>query len=692
MTKFFCTLLCLPFVITVHAGDAIDLSRQFKLLPKPQRVEWSKGKGLAVHAIRSIFLQGNARKPVLSAQLNALPVSLVNGKGVISLVISSHAGLPASGEGYKLEIKDDKVTISAREQAGLFYGCQTLNQLMQDAIEQNIPIPSCSITDYPEQPYRAVHLDLKHHLDAGHYYYNIIDRLAEIKINAIIVEFEDKLRYRKAPMVGSGNAIAVDEFAAITRYAKDRHIEISPLVQGLGHASFILKHDQYKKLRDNPESDWAFDALHPETYDLQFALYEDAIAATPGGKYLHVGGDEVGKLGMSELAKASGKQPFELQMYWLNKVCDFAQQHNRIPIFWDDMVFKLSGLYETTYEESITAATVDSIWKANEHRLNENIRMFPRNCIYMRWNYWDPTIPGNRRAIDWYKKHNLKVMAATAAQTNWPMMPRDNSNIKSIKQFCKVASDQKMDGILCTVWDDASPHFETVWRGIYYFGAYSWNAEDNKVEEANRSFRHRFYGASLAGDASEFQNTLEKALVFWETAFLEKGHRYNYPDSIFLITLPDASEAGTWNRKYAARIVTAKEEAARYEDIRTIIVKAKRLARRNDYSLHLFGQINELQVYPSRLLLKIAAYDSSSSASLKKTIRKEIDEMVKNFALTRKAFEDVYAATRFISNPPGYVMDQNGHHHLANGTFNSDWMYVYELAMNKKLAGWEPVN
>src|SRR5690606_8522345 len=110
------------------------------------------------------------------------------------------------------------------------------------------------------------------------------------------------------------------------------------------------------------------------------------------------------------------------QMYWLNKVCDFARQHNRIPIFWDDMVLKLSGLYETTYDASMAAQEVERLWKENEHRLDANIQEMPKDCIYMRWNYWDPAIPGNLKTIDWYQRHGLNVMAATAA-TNDPVKP-----------------------------------------------------------------------------------------------------------------------------------------------------------------------------------------------------------------------------------------------------------------------------
>lgn len=420
----------------------IDFEKHFKLLPQPKNVSIRNEKGISPTIIHAVFIKGTFKTPVLYGLLKNLPLAAREGAGVVIMNLSNAAGVPESAEGYTLDVGNKQIVISARTEAGLFYGAVTLAQLIEDAQNQQIEIPSCTITDYPDIAYRAIHLDVKHHLDAGHYYYSVIDRLAQIKINAIIVEFEDKLRYRKAPAVGASHAISVEEFAAISRYAKARNIEISPLVQGLGHTSFILKHEEFKKLRDDSTSDWSFDAVNPGIYDLQFSLYEDALAATPYGKYLHVGGDEVGNLGMSERAKKSGLTPMQLQMQWLAKVCEFARQHNRIPIFWDDMVFKLSGLYQTTWDASMPASEVEKIWKENGHRLQENIPLFPKTCVYMRWNYDTPEIPGNQKAIDWYKSHGLMVMAATAAQTMWPLLPRENSNYQPIKNFCKITTEK----------------------------------------------------------------------------------------------------------------------------------------------------------------------------------------------------------------------------------------------------------
>lgn len=218
------------------------------------------------------------------------------------------------------------MTIRSRGQAGLFYGCQTLEQLMEDSRDHHIRIPCLRITDYPEIAYRAVHFDTKHHLDRTEYYYRTLDKLARYKVNAVIWEVEDKLRYTRRSEVGAPNAISKQEMQAISRYAKERNIEISPLIQGLGHAGFILKH--HWELRENPHSDWEFCPSDARTYEVQFDLYRDALEAMPDGKYLHIGGDEITAIGIDERCKATGKSAFELQMFWLKMVSQKRARRN----------------------------------------------------------------------------------------------------------------------------------------------------------------------------------------------------------------------------------------------------------------------------------------------------------------------------------------------------------------------------
>jgi hexosaminidase len=330
---------------------------------------------------------------------------------------------------------------------------------------------------------------------------------------------------------------------------------------------------------------------------------------------------------------------------------------------------------------------VNKTWQANAQRLDENLGLFPKECVYMRWNYDTPDILGNNKAIDWYKSHNLKAMAATAAQTMWPILPREKSNFQPIKDFCRITAEKKMDGILCTAWDDCSPHFETYWRGLYNFGFFSWNYTDAKVDDVHSRFRHRFYAPALANASFEFQDSLEKALEFWETALITKGHRNNYPNKIELIELPEQNTSRTWSEKYKAKINQAKNEIVRYQEVKNRLAKATQMARQNEYSLQLMNQINELQIYPARLLVLLEKYDNASGSD-KAAAKNEIGKFADNFKAIRNNYEQVFSKTRIIENPEGYILDQNQHHHLANGTNNSDWMYVYELAMNSRINDW----
>ena len=121
--------------------------------------------------------------------LSRLTESGQKGGGILRLIWDEKGQAPRSPEGYLLKISDRNAEIISRGEAGLFYGCQTLEQLLEDARDFQTSVPACEITDCPALPYRAVHLDVKHHLDHRNYYYESMDRLARYKINAVIFEF-----------------------------------------------------------------------------------------------------------------------------------------------------------------------------------------------------------------------------------------------------------------------------------------------------------------------------------------------------------------------------------------------------------------------------------------------------------------------------------------------------------------------
>jgi len=108
-------------------------------------------------------------------------------------------------------------------------------------------------------------------------------------------------------------------------------------------------------------------------------------------------------------------------------------------------------------------------------------------------------------------------------------------------------------------------------------------------------------------------------------------------------------------------------------------------ARRNKYALEVFNKLNDLQIYPAQLLLKLEKYDKAKIPADKKLAAQDVKSFTAHFADIRNSYESVTTRTRVLQNPPDYLADQNHHHHLANGTNNSDWMYVYELALNESI-------
>ncbi len=408
-------ILVLLFILCFNLFASDKLPESFQILPQPKNVELFSDKGIEFGEIKSLKLDGNIGRPILGNILSQLPEISANEGGRITLKIVNDGNIPQSPEGYVLEVSRGNVQITSRGEAGLFYGCQTLEQMLEDAQEKSVAIPACKITDFPDYTYRSVHFDTKHHLDHINYYYESIDRLARYKINAITWEFEDKLSYQTHPLIGAPQAISIDEMAALTRYARERHIEITPLVQGLGHATFILKHQEYAYLREIKNNRWAFCPLHEGGYQVLFDLYREAIEATPGSKYFHIGGDEIGNIGLCERCKptADEKGKFELNLYWLNRACEFLVEQGRTPIFWGDMPFQYAGVWYTTREEEDSP----ELWEAGLIKLDEVKDRFPKKGVFMHWNYTTCRQPGNNRVLDWLTSHNLNTMISTGANS-----------------------------------------------------------------------------------------------------------------------------------------------------------------------------------------------------------------------------------------------------------------------------------
>lgn len=718
-------IISVLFLCLFHNGAdgfsdlSAGLPEPFIVIPQPKNVVLLKGEGIGFQSLKGVFLAGVFERPVTGNYISQLPVSEKPGRNILTLRLEKSSLVPESKEGYVLTIRGGAAEIVSSGEAGLFYGCQTLEQLLEDALQFEKNIPACIITDYPSINYRAVHFDVKHHLDHMSYYYRSIDRLARYKINAVVFEFEDKLRFRRQPLVGAPQSISIDEMAALTLYARERHIEICPLVQGLGHATFILKHQQYSYLREIAWNRWAFCPLHEGTYQVLFDLYRDAIDATPGSKYLHIGGDEIGNIGVCPRCKPEADRNGELalNLYWLKRVCEFAEENGRIPIFWDDMPLKSAGVHSTTNNINYTEEQTEKLWVTGRKKLDSLLTDFPVNCVYMRWEYSLARQPGNIKALDWYKSRGLRVMGATAAHTSGTILvPYDQRDmgmssrgLAAIQSFMNLASEKKIDGMLSTAWDDTSPHMEMFWRGYIASAEYSWSPQGRSLGEYDIAWLQREFGVSH-NDFYRIYNMLFNDTRYWQKAYFRKSSstdRINFlqpmvelghwlppvageenktidPKSL-LILLPDKNNPGSWTSLYSDRLKEAETIINNHKIIKTEIDKLKLASLRNRYHWRLYEAINDFTVCAPRILLTLKQYDTGSGSNRPVSIEL-VYNALSEFDNAWENLMEVYSETRFISNPPGYVPDR--YFHYASQKEDLSWMIQAEEVFLPMIRKW----
>jgi hexosaminidase len=693
----------------IRGADQLPLP--FRVIPEPSSIELEQGEGIDYSELKTILIGESTSRPVLPPILSYLPETEQNTQGVLVLKIVSSGDIPDSPQGYVMKIGNRQVEIISKGDAGIFYGCQTLEQLLEDSRDTGAKIPACKIIDFPKQSYRAVHWDVKHHLDKMFYYYESIDRLARYKINGIIFELEDKLRYRRQPLIAAPQAISIDELAALTEYARDRFIEITPLIQGLGHATFILKHDKYKHLRELEDNRWAFCPMDEGTYEVLFDMYRDAIEATPDSRYLHVGGDEVGNIGLCHRCKdyAEKNGNLALNLYWLSRVCKFLEEQGRIPIFWDDMPFKYANLWRSVAGgQRQSEEETEKLWNEGEPILNKMLDKFPKNAVYMHWIYEKTRYPSNIRALKWFRDSGLKTMIANSTQTTTELMP-EYVRVEFIKEFIELAAEYNIDGMLCTAWDDSSPLMEMYWRGFIAAAEYSWSPLKPTLEEYEKAFYQREFGIETV-EFSDLYYDLYEGVKFWQRAPFPRGTRrsrqnvlqdfsglehwispedqrkreeVNYEEK--LIALPDINNPGQWSTTYQNHLQQAQQEIERYKKNSLKIDQLLRISRRNRYYWQVMKAMNDFQITTAKLLITLQNCDTPNKSQFNEAI-KNINLIQREYQTSWNHLENIYGKIRFVAYPSNYIKDR--YFHFASQKEDLSFMIQAEELLYKKINKW----
>lgn len=217
-------------------------------------------------------------------------------------------------EGYKLEIEEDQLILSANQSAGIFRGIQTIRQLLPLSKEKVCEINCGKIKDYPRYQWRGAMLDVARHFFGVDEIKRFIDLMSYYKMNRLHLHLTDDQGWRifinarpKLTEIGGSSAVGGDkggyytqeQFSEIVAYAKSRYIMIVPEIDMPGHTNAALA--SYPELNpDNiapsiyKKTGVGFSSLSMDKEET-FSFIEDVIkeiSAISPAPYIHIGGDE----------------------------------------------------------------------------------------------------------------------------------------------------------------------------------------------------------------------------------------------------------------------------------------------------------------------------------------------------------------------------------------------------------------
>lgn len=310
----------------------------------------------------------------------ALPLPIAEQGQIVVSVDTS-----AEPESYRLDVTEDEITVVGGDHAGLFYGLQTLSQLMPAASETGgtaggtIEITAVSIEDAPRFEYRGMHLDVARHFYGPDFVKHYLDLLARYKINRfhwhltedqgwrIQIDAYPRLTevgaYRNQTQIGHGSEefngdgqryggfYTKDEIRDIVAYAEDRFITVIPEIEMPGHAQAALAAYPEYACTEGPfdvAMTWGvFEDIYcpyEETFTFLETVLGEVIELFPG-EYIHVGGDEAPKTRWEEseyvrlLMQREGlKEVEEVQGWFIARIGRFLSANGKRLIGWDEIL------------------------------------------------------------------------------------------------------------------------------------------------------------------------------------------------------------------------------------------------------------------------------------------------------------------------------------------------------------------
>jgi hexosaminidase len=362
------------------------------------------GVALGMETVRS--LPANGSFILLGSAANPL----------VGQYLASHARPPAEPEGYRLDVTDRIAVVAGTDDAGAFYGLQSLRQLVERSTD-GVFVRAATIRDWPLLPFRGVKLYLPGHQNIAYFKRFLRDTMALYKLNTLVLEVNAAMRFDRHPELNAGwiefakdmkytrrerspgpgfqfqdsaNADTADgevlekqEVADLVQYARQLHIDVIPEIPSLTHSYYLLtRHRDLAEIQDAERPD-TYCPSEPKVYQVLFDVLDEYIEVMKPAM-IHIGHDEW-RMPLGVCPRCQGKDPTALYAADVNRI--YSHLHSKgvaTAMYGDHLIEALRGK-KTSHLENHPGQPYDMPGGLSAEQVR---KLIPKDILIFNW-FWD---------------------------------------------------------------------------------------------------------------------------------------------------------------------------------------------------------------------------------------------------------------------------------------------------------------
>ncbi|TAM82003.1 MAG: hypothetical protein EPN47_11320 [Acidobacteria bacterium] len=645
----------------IAAAQSPLFERAYNLIPVPQKVELKGGDFEVGSGWRLQLGQGVKPDDVAVESLkeglevrhgialetrgrgNAIELAIQPGSVVIGQAADKNKRA-LEEQAYRLELAGTGIKITANAPTGLFYGVETLIQLVKHA-GGKLWLPEATITDWPDLEQRNIYWDDAHHLDRMDVLKQAMKQAAFYKINGFVIKLEGHFEYKSAPALVEPYALSPEQLQELTDYGLKYHVQLIPYLDGPAHIAFILKHPEYAKLREFPDSNYELCTTNPDSYKLLEGMFQDLMDANKGVNYFYLSTDEPYFVGMADNDQCHSRKRADelgsrgkLLAEFVTKAAGYLHEQGRKVVFWGEFPLVPGDI------PSLPAYLING-----EVYGPEFDRAFKERGIQQM--IFTSTVGWKELLFPSYYVRPATEMLPGPSGGAFEPVPPGPGVIPEMFNLISYAPDRgyaEIIGANVCGWGDAGLHTETMWLGNATGMASAWHPGAGNTQELMSSFYKLFYGAGTEDMGRLYQMMSEQAQFYkdsWDVVAsnARKGIWGDYAPIIYKPRMPAEDQTlplppppsgellnrdPGWAKVNARRLQLASSFFSQSDTLMDLLNKNLQSVQFNDYNLQVYASIAHLYRQNLEMLMDLQRIDSLFDSAKEAASKARAEEAV----------------------------------------------------------------